>query len=290
MRFQITLTSFLALATIFALGAEARRHHHSNHHKKVPVAPAHAAEQPSPTDQGSTTEGSGSTSAGRKCEAPDGFATQYWDCCKVAAAWPGHSNLISPADSCAIDGISRLESSNIKSGCDGGDAFACNNHQPWVSPTNPNLSYAVGVRWTGLGVNNFYGACYEIVFKEQPQKTLIFQALNAGEDYKFNQIDIQAPGGGVGVNNGCPKQWQSPPDGWGKRFGGVQSIEECSQLPEALRSGCEWRFNWLAPADHPHGINPTIQSMCRVKCPKEMTDRTGIMRHDDDDSWPAAAH
>ncbi|KAK0542237.1 hypothetical protein OC846_006709, partial [Tilletia horrida] len=124
MRFQITLTSSLALATIFALGPEARRHHHSNHHKKVPVAPAHAAEQPSPTDQGSTTEGSGSASAGRKCEAPDGFATQYWDCCKVAAAWPGHSNLISPADSCAIDGISRLESSNIKSGCDGGDAFA----------------------------------------------------------------------------------------------------------------------------------------------------------------------
>lgn len=75
-----------------------------------------------------------------------------------------------------------------------------------------------------------------------------------------NHFDIQIPGGGVGLYNGCQSQWGAPSDGWGckyivfvlkwysyfinwisidisARYGGVSSASECSQLPAALQPG-----------------------------------------------------
>ncbi|CAD6892501.1 unnamed protein product [Tilletia controversa] len=215
------------------------------------------------------------------------IATQYWDCCKVGAAWPGHPAVNRPAYSCAKDGVTRINDPRVTSGCQGGTAFACNNQQPFVSPSNPMLSYAVGARPSTLGVDSFYGACYSIHFQELPGKTLVFQAINTGNYPTPWQIDIQTPGGGVGELNTCPSQWGSPPDGWGRRWGGIMNKAQCSQLPSQLQPGCHWRFDWLVPPGHPYGLNPKIASMCRVKCPKILTDRTGMIRKDDG-NFPSA--
>ncbi|CAD6925673.1 unnamed protein product [Tilletia controversa] len=316
---QVFAHTFLLLATsLLFLGAlaeattsspgEQRRHHHRHHHH------GHHGHKHHPVDQGTappatnvppkdalTAAGGGTPTPANgvpppvpvtapapigdkpedKCELSGGMATQYWDCCKIAAAWPGNPNVDRPAYSCAKDGETVLEDTNVRSGCGGGTAYACNRHQPFVSPTNPMLSYAIGARPHELGIHSFYGACYSIKFKELPGKTLVFQALNTGDYPKLSQIDIQVPGGGVGGLNACPTQWHSPPDGWGRRFGGIYHRNECDQLPVLLRRGCLWRYDWLAPEGHPDGMNPTIASMCRVQCPKILTDLTGTIRKDE---------
>ncbi|CAD6936170.1 unnamed protein product [Tilletia controversa] len=157
----------------------------------------------------------------------------------------------------------------------------CNSQQPFVSSSNPMLSYAVGARPIALGEDSFFGACYSIQFQELPGKTLVFQAINSGDMSDHRQIDIQTPGAGVGELNTCPSQWGSPADGWGRRFGGIMNRDSCGQLPAELQPGCQWRFDWLIPPGHPYGLNPTISSMCRVKCPKILTDNTGTIRYDD---------
>ncbi|KAE8242148.1 hypothetical protein A4X06_0g7189 [Tilletia controversa] len=208
----------LAEATTSSLG-EQRRHHHRHHHH------GHHGHRHHPADQGTappatnvppkdalTAAGGGTPTPAKgippwvpviapapigdkpedKCELSGGMATQYWDCCKIAAAWPGNPNVTRPAYSCAKDGETVLEDTNVRSGCGGGTAYACNRHQPFVSPTNPMLSYAIGARPHELGIHSFYGACYSIKFKELPGKTLVFQALNTGDYPKLSQIDIQA--------------------------------------------------------------------------------------------------
>ncbi|KAE8219065.1 hypothetical protein CF319_g7172 [Tilletia indica] len=268
-------------------------HKHQRHHKHQ--GGTHSgptpARSPDATNQGATAptcgvqpkKDNGTTPAGdqKHCEPAGGMATQYWDCCKVAGAWPGHKSMNGTAYSCAKDGVTQLEDPQVTSGCQGGTAFACNNHQPFISATNPNLAYAVGARPSQLGVDSFMGACYSIQFKELPGKTLVFQAINTGRYPTDKQIDIQVPGGGVGELNTCPAQWGSPPDGWGRRYGGILMKAQCEQLPLELQPGCHWRYDWLAPLDHPDGINPTIASMCRVKCPTILTNLTGTARFDD---------
>lgn len=42
----------------------------------------------------------------------------------------------------------------------------------------------------------------------------------------------------------CTDQYGAPPNGWGARYGGVSSKSECESFPEALKAGCNWRFDW----------------------------------------------
>ncbi|CAD6981710.1 unnamed protein product [Tilletia controversa] len=315
---QILTHTFLLLATsLLFLGvlaedvpsspAKHRQHsqrrwyHHHYHwdHAKAPPAgkipqygPPHAVGAIPPIPATGTTPSPpvtvpfGNKPAGH-CEANGGIATQYWDCCKDSASWPGNSFVARPIYSCAKDGETILESTQVKSSCQGGDAYVCNKQQPFVSPTNPMLSYAVGARPIANGKQNFYGACYSITFNQLPGKTLVFQAVNSGEYPHANQVDLQVPGGGNTLTGGpvikdaCPRQWDSPADGWGRRFGTIDRGHECDLLPKPLQPGCRWRFDWLYPQDRPEGISLTITSMCRVKCPKILTDRTGSIRHDD---------
>ncbi|CAF5191292.1 unnamed protein product, partial [Rotaria sp. Silwood1] len=89
-----------------------------------------------------------------------------------------------------------------------------------------------------------------------------------------NQFDLQIPGGGVGIFNGCTSQWNTPTDGWGARYGGVSSSQACYNLPGALQQGCLFRFQWFKGAD-----NPTMV-YSRVNCPAELIARTGCSRND----------
>jgi hypothetical protein len=79
----------------------------------------------------------------------------------------------------------------------------------------------------------------------------------------------------VGIFNGCSSQWNSPTDGWGQRYGGVTAKAQCANLPDDLKPGCLFRYGFFNDAD-----NPAV-SFQRVKCPAELTARTGCARKDE---------
>ncbi|KAL9940772.1 hypothetical protein V8E36_000260 [Tilletia maclaganii] len=308
MKFPIFLSLTFALLLSSAHVSGHGHHHTGHHHHKTHSPKDHGSRQcdggadhqeapsvPAPITAGggvakSTPEGLHGTEhvkappqpgQGQHCEVPGGMATQYWDCCKVSASWPDRAAVSRPVASCARDGLSRLDDTQVLSSCQGGNAYACTNHAAFTSPTNPNIAYAVGARWSGHDIKKFYGACYAIHFDQLPGKTLIFQAVNAGWGYDPRQIDIQTPGGGEGQSPGCIRQWA------GQFLGGVGTKADCPKLPIHFRDQCHWRFDWLSRPNEPHGTQLTIGSMCRVRCPAILTDRTGSVR-DDDASYPPA--
>lgn len=118
----------------------------------------------------------------------------------------------------------------------------CNNNQPWA--INDNLAY--GFAAASLAGSNEAGwccGCYELTFTSGPVegKKLVVQVTNTGGDLGANHFDLQIPGGGVGIFNGCQTQWNAPSEGWGARYGGISSASECSKLPSQLQDGCKWR-------------------------------------------------
>ncbi|KAG2172548.1 hypothetical protein INT44_002563 [Umbelopsis vinacea] len=201
-----------------------------------------------------------------------GSTTRYWDCCKPSCAWTGKGSVTAPVNSCAADGVSVL-SNAAKSGCDGGSAYMCNNQQPWA--VNDNLSYGfAATNIAGLSETDWCCTCYALTFTSGPVagKTHVVQITNTGGDLNGNQFDIEIPGGGVGIFNGCSSQWNAPSNGWGDRYGGVSSAADCSTLPSALQAGCQWRFNWFQNAD-----NPSV-NFVQVQCPSALTAITGCAR------------
>ena len=101
---------------------------------------------------------------------------------------------------------------------------------------------------------------------------MVVQSTNTGGDLGSNHFDIQMPGGGVGLFDGCTPQFGGIP---GERYGGVTSRSQCEQMPSFLKAGCHWRFDWFKNAD-----NPNIDFK-QVRCPKALTDITGCVRSDD---------
>ena len=104
---------------------------------------------------------------------------------------------------------------------------------------------------------------------------MIVQVTNTGSDLGGGHFDLQIPGGGVGIFNGCQAQYNSGPDGWGSRYGGVSSASQCSTLPSDLQPGCNFRYTWFKNADNPS------HNFVRVKCPAAITAKTGCIRSDD---------
>ncbi|KAK0528347.1 hypothetical protein OC834_004085 [Tilletia horrida] len=178
---------------------------------------------------------------------PPGPLTTFWDCCKASASWPGAAPVISPAVSCARDGMTWLGNLNEQSACGGGPAYTCTSYQPFVR-------HGIGIRG-------------------HPGKVLITQVINEGP-LQEGQFDLQVPGGGVGDYNACPAEYGSPPNGWGARFGGVNSRAECGQLPPSLRQGCYWKYDFFAPDMWTEGAD-------RIKCPAELTRISHCIRRDD---------
>jgi hypothetical protein len=202
----------------------------------------------------------------------NGKTTRYWDCCKTSCAWDGKASVSSPISTCAKDGIEVLATSE-KSGCDGGSAFVCNNQQPFVIGDTAYGWVAASI--AGKTEQDACCACLEFTFTSGPVEgqKMIVQVSNTGSDLGSNHFDIQIPGGGLGIFNGCTPQWGAPSDGWGSRYGGVSSKEECSQLPKELQPGCEFRFGWFKNAD-----NPSV-SFKEVTCPTELTSKSGCTRN-----------
>lgn len=99
---------------------------------------------------------------------------------------------------------------------------------------------------------------------------MLVQYVNTGSDLANNHFDIAIPGGGVGLFPlGCQRQWNASSHGWGDRYGGVHTKEECSELPRPLQGGCRFRFDFM------EGVpNPNV-TFYQVKCPPELVAITG---------------
>ncbi|CAO3701996.1 unnamed protein product [Rhizopus stolonifer] len=203
--------------------------------------------------------------------------TRYWDCCKASCSWSGKADVSSPVKSCKKDGVTAITDSNTQSGCNGGSSYMCNDNQPWA--VSDDLSYGfAAASITGGSESSWCCACYELTFTSTAVKgkKLVVQVTNTGGDLGSStdaHFDLQIPGGGVGIFNGCQSQWSAPSDGWGQRYGGVSSASDCSSLPSELQAGCKWRFNWFKNADNPSA------TFKQVTCPKEISSKTGCSRN-----------
>ncbi len=152
--------------------------------------------------------------------AAAGRTTRYWDCCKPSCSWRGKvAGKDTYVQSCRRDGYSVFNHPDATSGCNGGEAFTCNNQQPWA--INDQLAYGfAAAHIPGLSEQDRCCACYKLDFTSAPLqgKSMIVQVTNSGDDVGANQFDLQIPGGGVGLFNGCAPQWGAPGDGWGSKI------------------------------------------------------------------------
>ncbi|KAI2631277.1 glycoside hydrolase family 45 protein [Xylaria nigripes] len=211
-----------------------------------------------------------------------GVTTRYWDCCKPSCAWSLKAPVSSPVTTCDKSD-NPLTDVDTKSGCDGGTAYTCTNNSPWA--IDDNLAYGFAATSIAGGTESSWCcACYQLDFTSGPVagKSMIVQSTNTGGDLGSNQFDILMPGGGEGLFDGCtPEFGQALP---GAQYGGVSSREECDSaaMPESLRAGCYWRFDWFMNADNPN-VNYN-----QVACPAEILAISNCKRNDDA-SFPAPA-
>ena len=101
---------------------------------------------------------------------------------------------------------------------------------------------------------------------------MLVQSVNTGSDLADNQFDLQIPGGGVGIFDGCSSEFGGIA---GAQYGGISDRSECASMPAKLQAGCYWRFDWFNNAD-----NPTF-SFDQIQCPAELSGKTGCVRSDD---------
>jgi len=202
----------------------------------------------------------------------NGKTTRYWDCCKPSCSWSGKANVSHPVNTCKRNG-SLISDFNARSGCDGGEAYTCTDQTPWA--INDNLSYGfAAAHISGGSEATWCCACYRLTFTDTAVKgkQLVVQVTNTGGDLGENHFDLQIPGGGLGIFDGCSSQFNTNAASWGERYGGVRDVSGCNNLPKALQAGCKWRFNWFKNADNPNMVFEEVQ------CPTELTKKTGCVR------------
>ncbi|KAK4235208.1 glycoside hydrolase [Achaetomium macrosporum] len=204
--------------------------------------------------------------------AADGKSTRY---APLATPVTLRADLI-PVFACDAN-FNRLTDVNAKSGCDGGSAYSCADQTPWA--VNDNLAYGFAATNIAGGFESSWCcACYVLTFTSGPVagKAMVVQSTSTGGYLGTNHFDLAMPGVCVGIFNGCSSQLGGLP---GAQYGGISSRSECDSFPDALKPGCQWRFDWFKNAD-----NPTF-TFEQVQCPTELVARTGCKR-DDDSKFP----
>jgi len=150
----------------------------------------------------------------------------------------------------------------------------CNDQQPWA--INDKLSYGfAAANISGSDEEQWCCACFKITFTSTSiaGKEMIVQVTNTGGDLGENHFDIQMPGGGLGLFDGCSPQFNTDAKTrWGERYGGLTSEAGCANLPKVLQPGCHWRFGWFENADNP------AMEFEEVECPAELLKITGCAR------------
>jgi hypothetical protein len=196
-----------------------------------------------------------------------------------------------------------LSDANVQSVCDGGTAASCSNNQPWVVNNGLSMGFTAaavgGVH--GLTGDDNCGQCYELRFlstihpngnwggshPDLVGKTMIVQVTNIGYDVSGeHSFDLQIPGAGQGIfDQGCTAQFPGYSSGdfdCDNNYGGCSSIDGCSRLPEDLRPGCEWRYDWYQWLKANGQTNNPYVAFRRVRCPQELADISGSIPLDDE--------
>eukprot|EP00933_Yihiella_yeosuensis_P053443 TRINITY_DN51686_c0_g1_i1.p1 TRINITY_DN51686_c0_g1~~TRINITY_DN51686_c0_g1_i1.p1 ORF type:complete len:335 (+),score=50.13 TRINITY_DN51686_c0_g1_i1:84-1007(+) len=226
-----------------------------------------------------------------------GKTTRYWDCCKPSCAWPDKFEAISPVRVCAADSSLHSQGTNVENACGGGGVkdtvqgpgYSCPNQQPFFDFATNNSFLFAAAAIIGQTEKEMCCACFELVFLRQTRAGRVFvQVTNTGGDLGENHFDLQIPGGGFGIFDACtgtstrhPAQFpKSPTEAWGSRYGGLlaaggKTASACQRIPEAVRAGCIWFYNYMEALD-----NPKVH-FARVRCPKQLTEVSGCRRSDD---------
>lgn len=205
-----------------------------------------------------------------------GKTTRYWDCCKPSCSWDSNvQDVTGVTKTCKVDGYF-IAASTFMSGCEGGDGYMCTNNQPVAVTDKLAYGYAAA-SIAGLDLKGGCCQCYKLDFTSGPVvgKSMIVQVTNSGADLGENHFDLQIPGGGVGIFDGCTSQWKIEKALWGKQYGGISSVSECKNLPAKLQPGCKFRYGWFKNAD-----NPTMKFK-RVVCPAAIVKNTGCQKNDE---------
>lgn len=201
-----------------------------------------------------------------------GKTTRYWDCCKPSCSWPDKALVSEPVRQCAADGITPITDYNAKSACEGGSSYMCTDQRPWAVSETLSYGYAAA-SIQGLTEAEWCCRCYALTFTSElvKGKQMVVQVTNTGGDLEENHFDIQIPGGGFGLFDGCTSQFKLSKESWGSQFGGISKRTDCDQLPEALVESCYWRFDWFLNSDNPSMVFE------EVECPLELTQNTGCI-------------
>lgn len=214
-----------------------------------------------------------------------------------------------PTLSCDANTGLKLTDPNVKSVCDGGTSASCTDNGPIAISSRLSLGFtaaAVGGS-SGLKGDTNCGQCYELQFVAQrhfpagdnwggsnPQlvgRTMIVQVTNIGNDVSGDQsFDLQIPGAGQGAfSTGCARQFSGFSSGdfdCDNNYGGCNDRSGCARLPEALRPGCQWRYDWYYWLAQGGQTNNPYVKFRRVRCPAQLTDKSGSVALDDAD-YPA---
>ncbi|KAF3938657.1 Endoglucanase-5 [Dactylella cylindrospora] len=199
----------------------------------------------------------------------------YWDCCKASCSWADHGFFVgNPIAVCGANGT-RLTDWNLGTGCSDGESFSCQDQIPWA--VNDTFSYGfMGAYIDGYLERTWCCGCYELEFTDTAikGKKMVVQASNSNYDaVGYSQFNIGIPGG-YDYASACRKQFGATEVN-GKDNNGVLTRDQCDLLPETLRKGCQWRFDWFLDAKRP---NVTWK---RTVCPTELTEISGCLREDE---------
>ena len=211
----------------------------------------------------------------------EGMTTTYFDCCKPACGWPDKGSI--PTCS-KYDLTTRMDANaqSVCQGGDATTCAAQypfilpedpNTLYATVAAFNEGMvagkcGKCFEVTWQGKdkhGADDGMGG-----------KRMIAKVTNTGQDGEYQSgghMDILLPGGGEGLFHGCsaglyPQYGgytvngsQLPPmlrndqalwdhgsrgnhSVWGLEYGGVQSMDGCSQLPGPFQEACRIKFGW----------------------------------------------
>lgn len=203
--------------------------------------------------------------------------TRYWDCCKPSCSWKNKAPFSNPIQSCDIDSKPLLDDTR-GTGCNGGNAFACPSNSPWA--VNDTFSYGfVGTFLVGGDESKWCCSCYHLNFTSGPAKgkSMIVQSSNTiYDDPTENFFTLGIPGGNTSYAGACGLQFSVPNSIFGPEKVGLTTRAACDDLPEPLKPGCYWRFDWFLDS-----TDPNVEYK-RVKCPAELTNITTCVRDDDD--------
>ncbi|CAG9860310.1 unnamed protein product [Phyllotreta striolata] len=200
----------------------------------------------------------------------NGTASLYWDCCTPPCADKNNVGYrLSTVQTCQKDGVTKNDrDDNIRAGCQPGvDAFQCNIMQPYVVADN------VAFGWASAKLpDDFPQCCMCLVLSFKGKlagKRLLIQNVNTEGYNDEASFKLLVPGGGVGDSGpGCMTQWNTTMDVWGNRTTGVENVEQCKLLPEALQPGCRFKFEFL------EGIDNADVEYQEVYCPMNIVDKS----------------